>query len=133
MVAALAGGVLLVAFVTVGAAVQVLNVGFGLWFTEIFLFLGIPWVLLRLSGRSPAPAAGLQPFPWGPALVGLAAGAVNFFAAVVPLQFLSTSLAPESMRLAFDQARVFEQLEPWELWTVLSGVTVAAPLCEEFF
>jgi hypothetical protein len=33
----------------------------------------------------------------------------------------------------FDQARVFEQLETWELGAVLAGVVVAAPLCEEFF
>ena len=129
----MAGAVLLVAFITVGAAVQVLNVGFGLWFTEVFLFLGVPWVLLRLSGRLPVEATGLSRLQVGPALVGLAAGAVNFFAAVVPLQFLSTSLAPDSMRLMFDQARVFEQLEPWELWAVLGGVTLAAPVCEEFF
>ncbi|MBM4380440.1 MAG: CPBP family intramembrane metalloprotease, partial [Deltaproteobacteria bacterium] len=133
LVAAMAGAALLVTFVTVGAAVQVLNVGFGLWFTEVFLFLGIPWVLLRLSGRRPGEATGLRALAWGPALVGLLAGGVNFFAAVVPLQFLSTSLAPESLRLVFDHARVFEQLEAWELAAVLTGVTLAAPVCEEFF
>jgi membrane protease YdiL (CAAX protease family) len=133
VVSAAAGAVLLLAFVTVGAAVQVLNVGVGLWFTELLLFLGIPWVLLRHSGRAPARATGLSRVSPGSALVGLLAGAFNFPALVVPLQFLSTSLAPEPVRRMFDQARVFEQLEPWELGAVLAGVVVAAPLCEEFF
>ena len=58
LAAALAFGL----FVTLGAVTQLLNAAFGIWFTEIFIFLGVPWVMLRRSGYEPAGYTGLTPF-----------------------------------------------------------------------
>lgn len=125
--------VTLALFLTVGTTAQVLNLGWGLWFTEIFIFLGTPWVAVRLSGRSPVRYTGLE-FPgWKPIGFGFLLGAVNFFAWVIPLQWLSRWLAPAWMEELFDASKIFENQTPIELAAIISGAGIAAPLCEEFF
>lgn len=126
-------GALLALYATAGFVTQLLNVSFGIWFTEIFIFFAVPWVLLRWSGRAPARATGLAAFAPLPLLLGFGLGVANFFALVVPLQLLSQSLAPRWMRELYDSARVFEGQLPVELALVVAGVGVVAPVCEEFF
>ena len=124
---------LMALFLSVGVMVQLLNVGFGLWFTEIFLFLGVPWVAVRLSGRLPWRYAGAR-FPgWRPPAFGFALGAANFFGLVLPLQFLSQKLAPQWLREMFDATLLFNGQTPFELALIVGGVGLAAPFCEEYF
>ncbi|MFB1484751.1 type II CAAX prenyl endopeptidase Rce1 family protein [Corallococcus sp. RDP092CA] len=120
-------------FVTLGAVVQLLNPAFGVWFTEVFIFLGLAWIMLRRSGYRPAAYVGLTPFPSLPTLFGFLLGMANFVAVVVPVQFLAQKVAPSWLREMFDASRLFEGQSPVELALLLGGVSVAAPLCEEFF
>lgn len=124
-------GVVLVLFLTVGVAVQTADVGFGLWFTEIFVILGTAWVLVRASGRDPPRYARLDHPPWAPMVLGLALGVVNYFAVVIPLQFFSISIFPEWLRVP-DESRIFLNRSPFELFLVLTSVCLVAPFCEEF-
>jgi membrane protease YdiL (CAAX protease family) len=117
---------------TVGAGVQVLNPGFGVWFTEVFLFFGLPSIMLRVSGRDPVRYPGLRPPGAAVALYGLVLGVVNFFVAV-PLLFLAQQLFPHSWVETFDSARVFRDRTPAEMALIVSGVVLAAPLGEEYF
>lgn len=111
--------------------VQVTDVGFGIWFTEIFIILGSAWVMLRATGRSPTRFARAREVPPGPMLFGFLLGVVNYVAVVIPLQFLTTSLAPKSWLI--DQSKIFEQATRVELAAVILGVGVLAPVCEELF
>ncbi|MCY1041807.1 type II CAAX endopeptidase family protein [Corallococcus sp. bb12-1] len=129
LAAALAFGL----FITLGATTQLLNPSFGVWFTEVFIFLGLAWVMLRRAGFRPAEYTGLTPFLGKPALFGFLLGVANFFAVVVPLQFMAQRVAPPWLREMFDASRLFEGQTPVELALLLGGVSVAAPLCEEFF
>ncbi|MGE6763365.1 CPBP family glutamic-type intramembrane protease [Corallococcus interemptor] len=129
LAAALAFGL----FVTVGAVTQLLNPAFGVWFTEVFLFLGLAWIMLRRSGYRPAVYAGLTPFLGPATLFGFLLGVANFVGVVVPVQFLAQQVAPSWLREMFDASRLFEGQSPVELALLLGGVSVAAPLCEEFF
>ncbi len=126
-------GVVLLLFLTAGAITQFLNPGFGVWFAEVFIFLGVPFVLTRLSLRDPVRWPGMR-FPgWAPVLIGFALGAVNFFGVVVPIQFAAQAIAPEGWSEFFDSSRIFEDQGPWDLALIISGVVIAAPWCEEFF
>lgn len=131
---AVAGTVLALAlFLTVGGTVQFLNPAFGIWFTEIFVFFALGWVLLRAGGWRPAEYTGLMPAPRAATLFGFLLGVANFFALVVPIQYAAQSIAPEWLTKVFDTSRLFEGQTPVELALILAGVSVAAPLCEEFF
>jgi membrane protease YdiL (CAAX protease family) len=123
----------LILFSTLGFVSQALNVGFGLWFTEVFIFLAVPWVLLRASGRDPAAYAGMRQPSWRPAAFGFLLGTVNFFAVVVPLQFVAQSLSPQWLRDVFDSSQIFKNQTSVELLLIASGVGVAAPVAEELF
>jgi uncharacterized protein len=122
-----------VLFITVGFTSQVVNIAFGMWFSEVFVFFAAPFIVLRLSGYDAFKAAGLSR-PWVEgAAFGFLVGAVNFFALVVPLQMFSQSLAPKELIELFDISGIFKQQTPFELAAVVAGVTLAAPFCEEFF
>ena len=119
-------------FITVGATTQILNTAAGIWFTELFVFLGVAWVRVRLSGRDPARYAGLTSPHWRSAAYGFAFGVVNFFALVIPIQSLALSIAPASWREHWDVTNLFRNQTPLELGVIILGVVVAAPFCEEF-
>lgn len=129
----LLAAVTFVLFITAGMLSQALSVAFGLWFTEVFVFLGAPWVFLSFLGRSPAAHAGLGRLRWQSALIGFALGVANFFALVVPLQALSQWLAPSAWLAGYDPGRIFREQTTVELWVIVLAITLAAPLCEEFF
>ncbi|XXF80917.1 type II CAAX endopeptidase family protein [Myxococcaceae bacterium GXIMD 01537] len=120
-------------FLTAGAISQLLNPAFGIWFTEVFVFLGLGWVLLRATGRDPLRATGLAHGEPLPSLFGFLLGLVNFFALVVPIQFAMQALAPEWLVKMFDASKLFEGQTALEMVLIVTGVSVAAPVCEEFF
>lgn len=127
------GVVLLLLFLTVCQLMQSLNIGFGLWFTEVFVFLGVSWVALRANGRDPLEYPRTV-FPGWPAItLGFLAGAINFGALVIPLQSLSQSFAPQWLRELFDSTRIFANQTPFEMVIILAAVGIAAPVCEEYY
>lgn len=125
--------VLLVAFVTVGALVQTADPPFGLWFTEVFIFFGVTWLVLRGSGRDPVRYPRLVWPGAAPVAMGLLAGVANFLGVVVPLQAAALKLFPPWLIELSNAARIFENLLPIELGLVVGAVGLAAPLCEEYF
>jgi membrane protease YdiL (CAAX protease family) len=120
-------------FVLAGSVVQALHPGFGIWFTELFIFLGAPFVLVRLSGRNPWAWPGGRPFHAAGAGWGFGVGLLNFFAVVVPLQFVAQLVFPPDWAQAFDSTRIFRDRSPVELVLIATGVTLCAPLAEEYF
>jgi membrane protease YdiL (CAAX protease family) len=120
-------------FLTLGGATQLLNAAFGIWFTEIFIFIGVPWVLLRASHYEPLSYTGLQAPSLAPAALGFGLGVTNFFAFVVPIQYAAQTVAPQWLREMFDGSRIFEGQNALELAVMLAGVSLAAPFCEELF
>ena len=112
--------------------VQLLNLAFGLWFTQLFVFLGGGWLLLRATGRPPARYTGLT--RGGPALAafGFAVGLANFVGIVAPLQYVAQKLLPPVWQ-DYDVAGLFLGQSTGELVFIALGVGLGAPLCEEFF
>jgi len=129
IVTAVVCGVLLL---VVGGPVQFLNTAFGVWFTEVFTFLGAGWVLLRRAGQDPLSFVGANRFDPFEALLGFALGAANFIGVVVPLQYLQQPLIPQWLKDQFDASRLFQNQGPVELVLIVFGISVAAPFCEEF-
>lgn len=113
--------------------VQLLNPGFGVWFSEAFVFLGLPFIIVRMSGRDPLGWTGLRFTGVGQTAFGFALGAANFFAIAIPLHFVATKLFPESVTEMFDASRIFRDRSPIDLVLILTGVTIAAPIGEEYF
>jgi hypothetical protein len=120
-------------FIAIGSGLQLVNLGVGLLCTEVCLFLGLPWALTALRRESPVLSARAHWPGWKPLGWGLALGAVNYFGAVVPLQFLSQSVFPQSMVELFDMSHILVRQDPVDLALILLAVSVAAPLCEEYF
>jgi uncharacterized protein len=120
-------------FLTFGLFAQVLHPAWGLWATEIALFLAIPFALLKMSGKAPFASSTLGR-PWAAGLgFGFAVGAVNFFALAVPLMWVSRELLPKEVLEAFDTSKIFQNQRPVDLGVLIAGVCLAAPFCEEFF
>jgi hypothetical protein len=132
-IAVLGAVIVLALFLTLGGATQLLNAAFGIWFTEIFIFIGVPWVLLRAAQYEPLGYTGLRAPSLSPAALGFALGVANFFAFVVPIQYAAQTVAPEWLREMFDGSRIFEGQNALELAIMIAGVSIAAPVCEEFF
>lgn len=122
-----------VAFLASGLLVQPLNVAFGIWFTQIFVFFGVGWYVLRATGRDPVRYTGLT-FPGlAPVAFGFALGVINFFAIVAPVQYVSQSLMPKAWREIYDVADIFRGQSPVEMALIVASVSLGAPVCEEFF
>jgi membrane protease YdiL (CAAX protease family) len=132
-VAVLGAVIVLALFLTLGGATQLLNAAFGIWFTEIFIFIGVPWVLLRAASYEPLAYTGLRAPSLAPTALGFGLGVTNFFAFVIPIQYAAQTVAPPWLREMFDGSRIFEGQNTLELIVMLAGVSIAAPFCEEFF
>lgn len=120
-------------FLIVGSVAQVLQLGWGLWFSELALFGGVAvmgWQLLGLSSRA---AFGMQRFEPKAFGIGVAFGLVNYLAWAVPLMALATAIFPKSIVEMFDSSQIFDRHSPVDLAVVLLGVSIAAPLGEELF
>ncbi len=133
LVLALRGLVLLfAAFISLGFAAQLAHLPFGLWFTQLFLFLGLTACLVRRSGRDPLAYPGLTWIGAGPVVVGFLLGVANFLTVIAPLQYVTFLIVPEALKDTADRL-LFERQSPVQLAIVLGAVTLAAPLCEEYF
>ena len=123
----------LIAYLVVQDSLQLLSIGLALWFTEVFVFLALPWLLARFREEDPLDATrarwpGWKPIGWGAAL-----GVVNLFGAALPLQYLAQHLFPRSLVELFDMGHLFERQDLQDLTLLLAAVAIAAPVCEEFF
>ncbi|MGZ3461194.1 MAG: CPBP family glutamic-type intramembrane protease [Archangium sp.] len=132
-VAVVAAAVVFVAFLAAGLLVQPLNAAFGIWFTEIFVFFGLGWYVLRATGREPVRYTGLSFPDLAPVGFAFVLGAVNFFAIVAPVQYASQALMPKSWREIYDVSDIFRGQTPVELALIVASVSLGAPVCEEFF
>ncbi|HLL55834.1 MAG TPA: type II CAAX endopeptidase family protein [Myxococcaceae bacterium] len=120
-------------FLFVGVPIQLLHAPFGIWFVEVFLFFGVTWVLMRLSGRDPVRYPRFA-FPGiRLCLLGFLVGTINLFAVVIPLQSFFQWLSPKWLVEIYDQAQIFKNQTPVELFVIVAGVSLAAPVCEEYF
>src|SRR5215471_16998769 len=116
----------------VGGPVQFLNTAFGIWFTEVFAFMGAGWVLLRRAGQDPLSYVGANRFDPIEAVLGFGLGGANFIAVVVPLQYLQQPLIPQWLKDQFDASRLFQNQRPVEIVLIVLAISIAAPFCEEF-
>ncbi|WP_434390185.1 lysostaphin resistance A-like protein [Melittangium boletus] len=114
------------------APAQLLNLAFGVWFTQLFVFLGGGWFVLRATGREPARYTGLSQGTPRMAAFGFALGLANFAGIVAPLQYVAQKLLPKGWQ-DYDVAGLFTGQTPLELVLIGAGVGLFAPLCEEFF
>jgi uncharacterized protein len=116
----------------VTSPVQLLNLAFGVWFSQLFVFLGGGWLLLRATGRAPARYTGLSRGTPALAAFGFAVGLANFVGLVAPLQYAAQKLLPPAWQ-DYDVAGLFLGQSTGELVFIGLGVGLGAPLCEEFF
>jgi len=112
--------------------VQLLNLAFGVWFTQFFVFLGGGWYVLRATGREPARYTGLSVGTPAMAAFGFALGLANFAGVVAPLQYVAQKLLPRGWQ-DYDVAGLFLGQSSLELAIIGAGVGLVAPICEEFF
>lgn len=120
-------------FLFVGIPSQILQPAFGVWFNEIFVFLGVPWVLLRLSGRDPVRYPRATAPDLGMCALAFLVGTANFFALVIPIQSVVQMFVPSWLKDLFDSSQIFKNQTPLELGLIVAGVGIAAPVCEEYF
>jgi membrane protease YdiL (CAAX protease family) len=118
-------------FFLLGVPLQVVSAGAGIWFTEIFLFFGFGWALTRWSGRAPVPYLGLSWPGARPVVFALLLAVANYFAVIIPLQFVAQLVAPRSWVEMFDQTQVFERQAGLGLFLAMTGAVAAAPIGEE--
>lgn len=128
-----ASAAVLILFLSIGGLTQMMNAAFGLFFVPFILFGGVTWITLRRQGRAPLAAAGARPFSPFATWLGFLFGLANFFALVVPLQFLTSQFVPPELLELYDSTHVFEGQTPLELGLIVLAVVVAAPMGEEFF
>jgi len=131
-VTALAFGIL-AAFVTLGGLLQMLNLAWGLWCSELFVFLGLTWISVSRWGVDPARLSGLDAVTPRGLGFGLAAGALNYLAWAVPLMALAQAVFPRRVVELFDSSTIFKHQGPVETVLLVAGVGLAAPVCEELF
>jgi membrane protease YdiL (CAAX protease family) len=123
---------LFLGFLVLGFSSQVAHLAFGLWFTQLFVFLALAAILVRRSGRSPVRFPGLLWIGARPVAMGFVLGVANFLAVIAPVQYLTYLVVPGAMDSSTD-ALLFEQQTPVQLALVVGAVSLAAPFCEEYF
>lgn len=121
-----------VLFLTVGASAQFFNLSWGLWFSEVVVFLGVPFVALQVTGRAPLRSTGLDQPAKGLA-AGFVLGALNYAAWAVPLMWVAERFFPAELVERYSAARLFDRQSGLELSILVAGISLAAPFCEEFF
>ncbi|MDP2272080.1 MAG: type II CAAX endopeptidase family protein [Archangium sp.] len=121
----------LITFLLLGFAAQMMQLAWGLWFSEIILFAGLSVIGFQLIGFKALRAMGLHRFEARAFGLGFAFGLLNYFAWAVPLMAAAQAIFPQSMVEQFDSSQVFERSTQVELALVLLGVSIAAPLGEE--
>lgn len=105
----------------------------GLWATELLIFLGVSFVAVRRVGLDAVRLAGLDSATPGSVARGFAFGAVNYVAWALPLMAIAQAIFPRRLVEAFDSSAIFARQSPVEVALLVAGVGLAAPVCEEFF
>ncbi|MFT3709287.1 MAG: type II CAAX endopeptidase family protein [Archangium sp.] len=126
-------GVGLVVYLLLGGATQFLHLTFGLWFSEIAIFVGMTVLGWQLLSTMPARAIGVAKFEPKSFAIGVAFGLVNYVAWAVPTMAAAHAIFPKKIIEIFDGAKIFDRQTPLELWLIVLGVSIAAPFGEEFF
>ena len=121
----------LLTFLVVGGTAQMMQLAWGLWFSEIVVFVGLAVIGFQIARLAPLRAMGLQRFDARTFGLGFGFGLLNYVAWAVPLMAAAQHLFPRAMVEQYDSAQIFERASPLELVIVLIGVSVAAPLGEE--
>lgn len=121
------------AYLLLGVPAQLLNLPFGLLFTEIGVFLGLPVAFLAAGGVSSRRLAAVDAFKSAWMVVGAAIGFLNYFVWAVPLLTVAQAVLPIHFVEMFDNAQLFDGLSPPKLALVILSVSIAAPFGEEFF
>ncbi len=122
----------LMAFLFVGGTAQLMHLAWGVWFSEIVLFVGLTSTGFRILQLDPRHAMGIFRFDASSSALGFAFGLINYFAWAIPLMALAHSLFPLSMVERFDSSHIFDRASSLEVGIVVLGVSIAAPLGEEF-
>lgn len=123
----------LLAYLVIQGSLQVLSLGLALWFTEVFVFFAVPWLLARFREEDPADATRSRWPGWKPIAWGAGLGVANLFGAVIPLQYLAQHLFPKAWVDLFDMSHLFERQDMRDLALLMAAVAIAAPVCEETF
>jgi uncharacterized protein len=124
--------VVLTSFLAQGTTVQALNVPFGVWFTELVVFLGIPWVLLLALGVDPVRTTGLASTRPAAVALGFGLGLVNYAAWAIPLMAVAQAVFPPELLRLYDGGQLFLHQAGPERVLLVAGLGLAAPLGEEF-
>ncbi|MBL8909432.1 MAG: CPBP family intramembrane metalloprotease [Archangium sp.] len=123
----------LIAYLLVGGLTQFLHLAFGLWFAEIVIFAALAVMAWQALSLSPTRAMGITRFEPRSFGIGVAFGLVNYAAWAIPTMALAHAVFPKKVLELFDSAKIFDRQTPLEFWLIVIGVSVAAPLGEEFF
>jgi membrane protease YdiL (CAAX protease family) len=118
---------------TLGIGAQLTNLTYGLYYTEIFLFLVPALGVSALLGFSPASVLSLRKVPWLWVALGLLLGCVNYPLAAVleALVRALVRLVSEPLADSFDASVVFQSTGRIEQTLIVLAVGVMAPLGEE--
>jgi hypothetical protein len=120
-------------FLLLGVPAQLLSIAWGLWFTEAFVFFALPFITLKLAARAPSRVTGLDGGTFSGVAVGALLGLVNYVGWAVPLMALAEKAFPRHIIEMFDGSAIFKNQTSVELGVLVAGVSLAAPVCEEFF
>lgn len=120
-------------FIAVGSVVQLANLAVGVWFSEVLVFVGVPFVALQVLGRNPWRETALDSTTPKAIGLGFALGVSNYIAWSGPLMGVVQKLAPPRLLELFDGTQIFQHQSGPEMVALVAGLGIAAPFCEEFF
>lgn len=120
-------------FVVIGGPIQVMNLAFGVWFTELVVFFGLAYAALSMLGVNPVRETGLDSTTPKAVALGFLVGLVNYLAWAIPLMGGVQRVMPKWVLELFDGSQIFHNLNGAELVVVVLGLGFAAPFGEEFF
>lgn len=118
-------------YVAVGSVAQLSHLAWGLWASQLVLNAGLATVGWQLNGLSARSAFGLERFEGRSFGLGLAFGAVNYFAWVLPLTAIAEAVFPASWLARFDSAQLFDRHSNLEVGLAMGAAMLASPVCEE--
>lgn len=118
-------------YVAVGSVAQLSHLAWGLWASQIVINAGFATIGWQLNGLSAASAFGITRFDGRSFGLGLAFGAVNYFAWVLPLGAIAEAVFPASMLERYNSARLFDRHSELEVAIAMGAALIASPICEE--
>lgn len=118
-------------YLAVGSIAQLSHLAWGLWASQIVINAGLATIGWQLNGLSASSAFGLKRFEGRSFGLGLAFGAVNYFAWVLPLTAIAEAVFPASWLARFDSAQLYDRHSTIEVGLAMGAALVASPVCEE--